>query len=265
MSRFGFVGPTYQSQSPFANADLTMNWYVENDESGDAKGARFLYPTPGLKVFSEPQPGVPINALTTINGRLFAVTNQKLYEVFANGSSNLIGSLIINPGNKVFIANGQTFLFIVTGTNAYSFNLGSSALTDVTGSLAHILPRACAYSDGYYIVLFGAAFSNTFQISALNDPTTWSGVNVAQPSVFPDNITAILVDHRELWIFGLKATQVYYDSGATFPFVPIPGAFIEQGSSALSSPVRADNSVFWLGGDERGQAIAWRAQGYTPI
>jgi len=28
--------------------------------------------------------------------------------------------------------------------------------------------------------------------------------------------------------------------------------------------VRLDNSNFWIGADERGQGIAWRAQGYTP-
>lgn len=39
---------------------------------------------------------------------------------------------------------------------------------------------------------------------------------------------------------------------------------MEQGMASRNSAVRLDNSVFWIGADERGGGIAWRANGYTP-
>ena len=51
---------------------------------------------------------------------------------------------------------------------------------------------------------------------------------------------------------------------STFPFDVIPGGFIEQGTSCIAPPVKLDNSIFWMGGDERGAGIGWRAEGYTP-
>lgn len=51
MARFGFVGPSYSSQSLNADAQKTLNWYVEQIESGQGKSAMAMYPTPGLALF----------------------------------------------------------------------------------------------------------------------------------------------------------------------------------------------------------------------
>ena len=59
MSRFGFVSGTYQSQSPVAAADLCMNWYPEQVESGTGNAPIVLYPTPGLEQFADLTPVVP--------------------------------------------------------------------------------------------------------------------------------------------------------------------------------------------------------------
>ena len=70
--------------------------------------------------------------------------------------------------------------------------------------------------------------------------------------------------HRELVLGGITKSVVYYNSGSLNIFDVIPGSLIEQGTSAAFSPVNLDNTVYWLGGDERGAAIVWKAEGYTP-
>src|SRR5262249_41933529 len=58
---------------------------------------------------------------------------------------------------------------------------------------------------------------------------------------------------------------VYYDSGSSSIFDVNPNAgVIEQGLEAAASPSKLDNTVYWLGNDERGAAVAYRANGYTP-
>src|SRR5207248_11762305 len=43
-----------------------------------------------------------------------------------------------------------------------------------------------------------------------------------------------------------------------------PSGVVEVGSAAQSSPLRADNSLFWIAADERGGGMAYRANGYSP-
>jgi hypothetical protein len=75
---------------------------------------------------------------------------------------------------------------------------------------------------------------------------------------------SLIVDHREVWLFGTNSVEVWYDAGTTdFPLQRIQGAFNEIGCAAAYSVAKLDNSVFWLGKDARGQGVVYRANGYT--
>lgn len=150
----------------------------------------------------------------------------------------------------------------VTGGSGSGLQLDFSTTSSNPGSGMISSPFQCAYIDGFFIVL--KANSQIIQVSQPYDASLWDPTQVAQISVFSDNIVGILADHRQLWLWGTKESQVYYDSGNTFPFDAIPGGFIEQGSGAAWAQCRLDNSVFWLGQNERGGTIAWRANGYSP-
>jgi hypothetical protein len=245
-----------------------MNWYTETLEIQDGKGAVALYPTPGSAVFSKISAG-PVLQLwaSNVTGRLFAIGGNHLEEINSDGSVIVRGTWNNAPISVAFICEGPGQLFIVAGGRAYVFTQASNTFQEVTPSLANPTgstgPLFCGFSDGYFIVTFGG--TNEFQISALEDATTWNGVDVGKVSVWVGNIVGMIVDHREIWFFGTKAAQAYYNSGAaTFPWAPIPGAYVELGLVASQAVNRLDNSVFWLGSDERGAGVAWRAQGYTP-
>ena len=77
-------------------------------------------------------------------------------------------------------------------------------------------------------------------------------------------LVAINVDHREAWLFGTNSVEVWYDAGdANFPLARIQGAYNEIGCAAPYSVAKLDNSLFWLGADDRGQGIVYKANGYT--
>jgi len=52
MSRFGLVGPSYQSQSPNLDLEACINLYVEQDDGGAGNAPLAMYSTPGTKVFT---------------------------------------------------------------------------------------------------------------------------------------------------------------------------------------------------------------------
>jgi hypothetical protein len=143
-------------------------------------------------------------------------------------------------------------------------------VTQATGAVAQITDEdfpsgadSVAFMDSYYIV--NDSGTDQFFISSLDDGTTWDGLDFASAEGNPDDIVTILVDHRELWLFGSKTTEVWYDSGdPDFPFERLQGAFIECGCIAVGSVAKASNAVLWLGNDLNGSGIVWIAQGYNP-
>lgn len=268
MSRFGFVGATYQSQSVNADAQRCMDWYVENNESGDGKSARVLYPREGLSVFAN-IPGAQVRGEWTINGRTFAVIDAKLFEIMANGTSNALGA-VSNDGLPVAMIASPQQLAVASGGFLYVYYLrivGAVPAGTFTAVPPATFPGPVTHidlSDGFFVALI--ASTEQFFASLLYDATVWPALQTKIINTFPDNAVSFIVDHRQLWIFGAKSSEVEFDSGNfPMPFDTAPGGFIEQGCGASFSVVQLDNSVFWIGSrNDQGGGIAWRASGYTP-
>lgn len=270
MARIGFCSGFYTSRSRNADCQTCMNFYPEADESGMGKSAMVLYSTPGLAVFAT-LPGMvrADRGKLFFAGRLFAVgetlSNQVLFEIFGNGTVANRGTLGPSGAMASLAPNNANQLLIASGGGLFLLNLLTNKLQviDTTSGAALQGPVSqIAFSDSFFIALL--ANSQKFQVSALLNGSSWDPAQIAEIEVFPDNVVSMLVDHREIWVWGPKSSQVYYNSGAIFPYTPIPGAFIEQGCAAISSPLKLDNSVFWIGQDERGAGICWRANGYVP-
>lgn len=121
----------------------------------------------------------------------------------------------------------------------------------------------CGFIDGY--IVFNQPNTQIFWITELYS-TIINPLGFASAEGNPDNLLSLLVDHREIWLFGDTSTEVWYDSGnANFPFSFIQGAYISHGIVAPFSAARLDNTTFWLGNDEFGSGIVWRANGYAPV
>jgi hypothetical protein len=260
MSRFGFVGPSYTASSGVVSDEECINLFAETIESPGAQTRRAYFGTPGLAVFTT-FPDGPVRGSFWTGTRLFVVASDTLYEVAADGTQTAHGT-INNDGFAVSIAASNIQLLIVGGARAYCFTLATNTLVEVTASLAGA-PIQCDYSDGYFVVIFQN--SNKFQISAILDGGTWPGIQVNAISVFPENITSIIVSHRELWVFGSQHAQPYQDTGSNEIFDVIPGALIDTGCGATFGRNLVDNTIFWISEDARGARQAWRANGYTPM
>jgi hypothetical protein len=270
--RFGFVGGSYTAQSGAVADEEAINLYAETNESGgpftlgqayggrEAGTVKSYFGTPGLAVFSA-LPAGPVRAQLEINGRAFAVGDSQLYEINSDGTNTARGK-VVTDGNPASICANSIQLLIVSGGHAYCFTLATNVLVEVTGQLAGV-PIQCDCSDTFGVVMFQN--SNKFQISQVLDFSTWPGQLVNEVSVFAENIVSIIVNHRELWVFGSKRSQPYQDTGSAEVFDVIAGTLIESGCAATFSVCRLDNSVFWIEQDERGAVTARRSSGYTPV
>lgn len=270
--RFGFVGPSYTVGSTSIADEECINLYAQTVESQgaivptsayggrNAQGLRSYFATPGLSVFANFNRPSVAGSIRTPQGRLFVVSGDQFAEVFSDGTFTVWQSIASDANPASLACNGPQILIVYAG-HAYCFTLATGAILEVTSQLAGI-PVKVQYSDSYFIVSFQN--SNEFQMSQVLDGTTWPGTLVNEVSVFPDNVLSIAVNHRELWVFGAQHAQPYQNTGSLEVFDVIPGALIETGIVAPFCVDKLDNSLFWIGADERGARMAWRSNGYTP-
>ncbi len=256
-----FVGPTYRAASVIADAERCVNWYPERI-GGGATGQNQVYyrPRPGHTPFCVLRDS-PVRGLYALNGRCFAVAGANFFEILSNGGSRQFGAVVNAPAPATMSSNGDggEQLFIVSGGSGYIFNLTNDAF-DVIDPLTTAFPMIAVqggFVDGYFLVL--EAHSGKFYISNLEDGSMWAALDVAQVSESSNRIISLLVDHRQVLLFGQLTTEVWYNSGyANFPFQPNQGAFMEQGIIAPYSAVQLESTVCWLGGNVQGAGVAYR-------
>jgi hypothetical protein len=256
----GFLaGQSFESQSRAVTNERCVNLYPEilpPPPGSRAKSQIVFYGVPGLISRYAVGDG-PIQAVFYANGRCFVASGFELYELFSDLSSILRGTLA-SDGKPVCIASNRFQLCIVSAQNTYLYDLAADTLVNIGVPLIQV-----RFADGYFIGVTPA--SQIIRISGQYDGATWNPLDFTSAEGNPDDIVSLMTDHKEIWALGSESIEIFSDSGnPDFPFERIPGALIEQGCAALDSPIKLDNSLFWLGADTRGQGIVWRANGYTP-
>ena len=260
----GFIGPTNVMASVTADTERTINWYYEPTSPGTGKVPGWLRPTPGLAPFVVLNSG-PVTRIFVQDGRGFAIGGTELHEVYASRTVTGRGFVAVAGRAPTIATNGTAGnqLFITSGGAGYIFDLVTNVLTAIA-DVDFLTPSiGGAFSDGYFINLKGN--SRTFQISALEDGTTWDALDVFEISTASDNILAMVVAHREIWLLGSQTAQVWANVGdPDIPFQPVPGSLMQQGIWAPDSLLVVGNTVYWLGQSQRGVNVVYRADGYHP-
>lgn len=262
MSRFGMVGPAYTSQSVNADCQACINFYPEINESGAGNAPIYLYPTPGLKaVYNSIEFGNVVRGLFTITGRTFAVVDGYFLEFHSDLTQTQWG-VVANDGLPVSMAASPQQLLLASGGTAYIFDLIANTFTAISGATFSGQVAQVGICDDFFLA--SIKNSKEFYVSAPLDAADWTTNGSAIVSVFPDNIVSMTVVHREIFFTSDTKAVWYYDSGNIFPFDVVAGSDMDQGCAAQNSTVLLNNTVFWLGADERGQGVVWTANGYTP-
>jgi len=159
------------------------------------------------------------------------------------------------------------------GIGTYTLSVASTVAVGVTmfGINFSVLPS----SDG--------AFSGANTVDVIdnyivyNNPTTqeWGSTDLLSPispntsyslkDGAPDDLVALIVDHREVYLMGEISSEVWTDVGTVpFPFQRIPGTSTQHGIAAPFSLYRLGNSFAYVSRNNRGQSQIMQMQGYIP-
>jgi hypothetical protein len=374
--KIGLVGPSYQEDSLPFNAERSINLYPVLDQQGKEVSA--LYGTPGLKPFTTCGIGSIREVFYSATGRAFCVSGPELYEISADGTATLRGTIKQSSGNVYFAENtiqlglcDGSNLYILTYSNnsfeqiigglEYSTNgsfatdtawtkgsgwtisggygVASSCSTAISQNAAYTIVQGRSYTVTYTVSSFsagtvtasiggtagtarsangtytetivagstqaiaftGAGFTGKigtvsvkgpengfpnnvgsltvmdgffivnvnltkqFNISAINDGTSWDALDYASKESSPDRLKRVIRAFGQLCLLGDETAEVWYDSGASaFPFQRLAGAIMQQGIYAPASAQELDNSLFWLGKNIEGYGVVFRATGFYP-
>jgi len=254
------LGGSYVARSINAADNRMVNLFAEAiPEGSGGKEAGFLLRCPGLRLLATVGDG-PIRGLWVTNGVAYVVSGNEFYSLSTSYTATLLGA--VSGTGPVSLADNGTQIFIACNPLSYIYNTSTAVFAQITDP---DFPGAgsVGYLDGYFV--FTEPDSQKFWVTSLLDGLSVDPLDFASAEGYPDNVISLIVDHREIFLFGTTSVEVWYDAGTPdFPLARIQGAFMEVGCEAAYSVAKLDNSVFWLGSDARGRGIVYRANGYTP-
>lgn len=261
MVQANVVGGSSQQYSLPLDAQRTVNYRIIVDQDG--KSPAGLISRPGLNLLGTTGTGAGRGGILAANGRVFIVSGSGLYEQQNDGSSALRGALDQTSGIVTMADNGfqlavcdQQNLYILT----YATNVFQKVVTANLPSAASV-----TFIGGYFIV--NKAFnSGIFQISAPYDGLTWEALDFATAESSPDSLQRVMNISGQLWLVGSNSIEIWSNTGAaSFPFQRVNSAAqLSVGTVAPFAVAEIDNTMFWIGRNERGFGIVNRADGFSP-
>ena len=256
----GFVDGAYETQSRVMAGERCVNLFPARVQQG-GKVRSALLPTPGFSTFATmTQPNG--RGIFAHDGRLFAVFGNTLSELSSAGVETALGTVAVDGNPATFDTNGDAGneLLVSSGGSGYLFTLNTSVFSTPLSSGSTQVGQV----DGFFISL--NAGTSTWRISDSLDGTTWSALNVAQRTSASDPWIAMMVARGEVYLFGDKTGDVWYNAGLpTFPFAARPEGFFQCGIASAFSLASYMGSVAWLGRTHAGGPGVYVMDGYSPL
>lgn len=258
MESIPFIGGHYQGRSPNVNAQETINFFPELDQEG-GRAVMSLAGSPGLVERGVlAAGGGDGRCLKVVGNFMYGVCGNRAYRISKDHIITKLGGTLLTSSGPVWIEDNGVYLMLVDGLNGWYMGVTQSTIRKITDP-DFPTPSCLSYQDGYFLV--GKKDTGQFYQSELNDPRAWDALKFGTAEGRPDPILMVLMDHRELWLYGKDSTEVWYNAGGgEFAFMRVSGGFNEWGIGALRSPAKLDNGNIWLTNNY--QVV--RALDYTP-
>jgi hypothetical protein len=190
-----------------------------------------------------------------------AVTSGTLYiGQTIQGSTVTAQTIITALGTGTGGAGTYTVNNSQTVTSRTLYGLNWSVLPNTDGAFSG--GTAVDIVDNFFV--YNRPDTQQFGASAALSPIS-AALSFASKDGSPDDLMALIVDHREVYLLGEVSSEVWIDAGTSpFPFQRIPGTSTQHGIAAKFSVARLGNSFAYLSRNIRGQAQIVQMNGYVP-
>ncbi len=269
------VGQSTPSRSLAISAQASINVFpqVITDPNEKMQNTGSMFGAPGRHGFATL--ATDVRGLWSGAGRLFVASGQNLIELDDTGatvSSNAYAASDDTRPVQIF-SNGNQLL-VITGGFAYCDNGAGPVLITLTPSGDPLTAVTGGFMDQAFFVqrpptIGQPTYGRRVNFSAVLDGTTWNDLDFISKEAYPDNTQGILVDAEQLYLFGAESFEVWQSnvnaSPSQNPFQRIPGAEARYGAFGPWGQLSLDGTVYFVGGDDRGQIKVYSLNGFVPV
>ena len=199
--------------------------------------------------------------ITVLGANVYVVTDADL----GTGNATARGSISNTddaPVDMLAGVNGQ--VMIVSDKLGYVLDMTGN--TDIAAISDVDFPStiSAVFADQYAVALQDTA--QELFVSTAGNFLEWDALEFSVVEAVEDPQVALVTNRREVWVFGEKITNIYFNSAnLDFPYDLRSGGTYEFGCVAAKSiALSSKNGLKWLGGDRNGTGIVFKAAGYTP-
>jgi hypothetical protein len=208
------------------------------------------------------------SAATTITGTLITGTT---YATLTTTGTVYLGQTIQGAGvpantmvTAILTPSGSNNLYTVSTNTAVSsetmYALNFTVIPSNDGAFSG--GTTVDIVDNYFV--YSRPSSQQFGASDALSPVSQQ-LSFASKDGAPDQLVALIVDHREVYLLGEASSEVWVDVGAfPFPFQRIPGTSTQHGIAAQNSVSRLGDSFAYVSRNLRGQGQIMQMVGYKP-
>ena len=248
--------PFVQKESPDNRYPINMYFLPQSFTGRDA-----MTGTPGLKRRVTPKVGPVRNMIVDKDeAYLYTVVGNTCYLIDKNWTATAASTTLDSSSGHVWMAVNLFQVMITDGASGYIVTRSGTTptLTKISDTDFPV-PSSLTMQDNYFIVTEKDTFN--FWISAPSDGTSWTATDYTTCEGDPDNVTACISDHRQLFMLGPKSIEVFWNSeDAAFTFERFPDVFVENGICSPTSIAKLDNSLMYLDQDY----LVRRLDGFVP-
>ena len=260
MPQLNIIGQAYTARSGSEDFETCKNFFIEAGTE-QTKYKFVLYPTPGIEEYVDID-GSQVRQLLEFDKVLYAIIDFDFYAIDADGVATQKGTL--NSTEPVFVpqmASNGLQIGIVDNGYMYAYNIAADTFVEVTNvyTLA-AAPNYLTFQDGYGI--YNQPGTSTWWITSINDFTTTGALDFASANTTNQDITAIVSNRQQLYIFTPVGCEVWFNSGNNdFPFERKNTSYITQGTAAPASIVTIDNTIYYLTRSPQGEGFVVKIEG----
>jgi hypothetical protein len=250
------IGAFYADDSRLWSSQDCVNWLPTVAQQKGTRTEMKLATPPGLSYFTQCGDG-PIRGARDVEGKLFVVSGNELFEVAYDGTPTLRGTipgvgLVSMSHNKRGYGNQ---LLIVNGDAGYVWDTSAATLTRITDT-GYPGSVQVDYLDHYLIQV--EPWGRFWFHSNLDNATDYNTLDQYDAEASPDKMIGIAANQLEAVVFSQKTIEFFANTGATTGTFQSKRIVIERGCASRNTIVKLDNTLMWLGND----GIFYRLNGY---
>lgn len=248
-----------QTRANKATIENLVNMYAEIMPKGSIS-PYVLYQCSGLTEFCNLGDNPVLQLHATTDGQLFAFTKNKLFKVNQDKTFEEVGTITGTLNDFISVADNGIQLCFVDGTRGFVYHIVEDTLTEITSQEGFYPSNTVVFIDGYFV--FNRAGTGQFFISELYGTGT-DPLDFASAESSPDDTLGIIAFSNQLWLFGQKTIEIWYNSGDNlFPFSRVSGGVLNRGCQAFDTIKKGATTLYFVGDDSIVYGIS--ANSYVP-